>query len=152
MQKLLAQLKGLFFRAVKRFYLGRRIRGVLQFIHGVEVKEGLELAGLESVLVLAPHPDDESIGCGGTLRALTRAGVGCDVLFMTYGELSFVPAPGQKHDFTAAVANKKQRAAEAAAMLGVDSVLFLEAADGLLHESIDKVSARKFGSTKFGVL
>ncbi len=44
------------------------------------MKEGLELAGLESVLVLAPHPDDESIGCGGTLRALTRAGVGCDVL------------------------------------------------------------------------
>ena len=140
MHKLLAHLKGLFFRAVKRFFLGRRIRGVLQFIHGVEVKEGLQLAGLQNVLVLAPHPDDESIGCGGTLRALTRTGIGCDVLFMTYGELSFVPSPGQKYDFKVAIANKKHRAAEASAMLGVDSVLFLEGADGLLHESLDKVS------------
>ncbi len=139
MHKFLAHLKSLFFQAVKRFYLGRRIRGVLQFVHGVEVREGLQLAGLQNVLVLAPHPDDESIGCGGTLRALTRAGVGCDVLFMTYGELSFVPFPGQKQDLKVAIANKKLRAAEACALLGVDSVLFLEASDGLLHESLDKV-------------
>jgi LmbE family N-acetylglucosaminyl deacetylase/glycosyltransferase involved in cell wall biosynthesis len=39
----------------------------------------------ESVLVLAPHYDDELLGCGGLLAQLARAGAAVRVLFLTDG-------------------------------------------------------------------
>lgn len=41
-----------------------------------------------SVLVLAPHPDDEIIGCGGTLLSLVAAGARLTVLYVTDGAAS----------------------------------------------------------------
>src|SRR6185503_19617448 len=38
-----------------------------------------------NVLVLAPHPDDEIIGCGGTLRLLLQAGAHVTLLHATDG-------------------------------------------------------------------
>jgi LmbE family N-acetylglucosaminyl deacetylase len=43
-----------------------------------------------SVLVIAPHPDDEVLGCGGTIRTLTSAGVHVDVVYATSSELARV--------------------------------------------------------------
>jgi len=47
------------------------------------------------VLVLSPHPDDEIIGCGGTLLCLARAGAQITVLHATDGSASaaFVDEP-----------------------------------------------------------
>lgn len=45
----------------------------------------LPLEQARRVLVLAPHPDDESIGCGGMLALLTRAGVAVRVVLVTNG-------------------------------------------------------------------
>lgn len=36
-------------------------------------------------LVLAPHPDDESLGCGGLLAAKTQAGIPCLAVILTDG-------------------------------------------------------------------
>ncbi len=53
-----------------------------------------EYAGAE-VLVLAPHPDDEIIGCGGTIGLLARAGARVTVVQATDGSASaaFVDEP-----------------------------------------------------------
>ncbi len=47
-----------------------------------------ELLGARSVLVIAPHPDDESLGCGGLIAALADRGADLGVVFVTDGGAS----------------------------------------------------------------
>lgn len=52
-------------------------------------RKAAELAPSGSrVVVLAPHPDDEVLGCGGAVAALARAGVVVHVVGVTDGENS----------------------------------------------------------------
>lgn len=44
-----------------------------------------DLVGRDPFLVVAPHPDDETLGCGGLLAAAERAGVPGRVLILTDG-------------------------------------------------------------------
>jgi len=39
-----------------------------------------------NVLVIAPHPDDEVLGCGGTIKKLTNSGIKVVVLIITRGK------------------------------------------------------------------
>ncbi len=93
--------------------------------------EGLPLAGLddivgrEPVLVLAPHPDDESLGCGGLIAAACGRGQAVHVLVLTDGTGSHprslrYPVPRLR-------ALREQETRDAAAELGVspDRVGFL---------------------------
>jgi LmbE family N-acetylglucosaminyl deacetylase len=51
--------------------------------HKPRIQFGLPLKNLKKVLVLAPHPDDETLGCGGTVANLTDAGVSVQVVLFT---------------------------------------------------------------------
>lgn len=46
------------------------------------------LVGREPFLVISPHPDDETLGCGGLLIAAERAGIPGHVLILTDGAAS----------------------------------------------------------------
>jgi N-acetylglucosamine malate deacetylase 1 len=48
----------------------------------------------QRVLVVAPHPDDEVIGCGGVISRVKRAGGEVHVLFMTVGDTADFTAAG----------------------------------------------------------
>ena len=43
---------------------------------------------MKKVLVLAAHPDDETLGCGGTIHRLHREGCEVQLLTFTDGESS----------------------------------------------------------------
>ena len=87
----------------------------------------------KNILVLAPHPDDESLGCGGTIKLLTQAGMQVDVVLLTRGE-NGLDAPGQQpasaHDQLAVRREAEARAA--CKILGVHDVQFLAGNDGSL--------------------
>lgn len=46
----------------------------------------LRIRGSDKILIVAPHPDDETIGCGGLLA---KYGKQCDVLLVTDGRMGF---------------------------------------------------------------
>jgi LmbE family N-acetylglucosaminyl deacetylase len=84
----------------------------------------------ESAVILAPHQDDEVLGCGGLTLLKRRAGATVDIVFVSDGRNShshLMPA-----DELAAI--RRQEALEAARVLGVsqDRVHFLGLPDGSL--------------------
>jgi N-acetylglucosamine malate deacetylase 1 len=82
------------------------------------------------VLVLAPHPDDETFGCGGTIRMLTASGVAVDVVFLTRGEQGIEGGPASEPAASQRMAEVRTREARAACdVLGVRNVMFLEGRD-----------------------
>ncbi len=83
---------------------------------------------LGTVVVLAPHADDESLGCGGLLALLADAGQAAHVVVVTDGSRSH---PGSKAFPPPRVAALREReAAEAVATLGhAGRVHFLRHAD-----------------------
>lgn len=89
----------------------------------------------QNALVLAPHPDDESLGCGGTIKLITTAGGVVDVLFMTRGENGFPPGVTPTDADRMRLAERREAEARAACeRLGVRRVAFLNGIDGSLGD------------------
>jgi LmbE family N-acetylglucosaminyl deacetylase len=76
------------------------------------------IAAMGKVLVIAPHPDDEVLGCGGTIARLAADGHDVHVAIMTRG------APPRYRE--ADVERVRQEALAAHALLGVAQTRFLD--------------------------
>jgi N-acetylglucosamine malate deacetylase 1 len=93
--------------------------------------------GKEKVLVLAPHMDDEVIGCGGTLARHVQMGADITVVFLTDGRYGGHIPPGtsvterQRHE-QILVETRKDEARGALNTLGIHNIIFLDAEDGQL--------------------
>jgi N-acetylglucosamine malate deacetylase 1 len=84
-----------------------------------------------NVLVIAPHPDDEAIGCGGTICLHVDGGDRVAVVFLTSGESGLT---GAAEDEARRV--REGEARNAARILGVSAVTFLRLPDHHLEEDI----------------
>lgn len=93
---------------------------------------------LGKVLVVAPHPDDESLACGGMIALLQSQKQKVWVLFMTNGEASH---PNSKL-FPSKIlgALRKNEAINACKILGLpeDDIFFMNAGDGCLSNFVNK--------------
>jgi len=90
-----------------------------------------------SALVLAPHPDDEVLGCGGLLAQLAAARAAVRVLFLSDG------GGGEEHvaDRAAYRARRRAEAAAAGAVLGIAGSEHLDLPDGELDRDLDALAA-----------
>jgi len=100
----------------------------------------MELPEGRRILVLAPHADDEAIGCGGTLAKWVRRGIPVRVLFVTDGREGSRALramadgnPAKLAGQRALIATRRQEARAAMGVLGIRDYAFLEARDGAVE-------------------
>ena len=94
-----------------------------------------QIKDLGPVLVVAPHQDDESLGCGGTIALLKNAGLTLNVLFTSDGSMSH---PNSKtHSAEKLVSLREQEAIDALRILGVDeeAITFMRLKDSRVPEA-----------------
>ncbi|MFK7934936.1 MAG: PIG-L family deacetylase [Saprospiraceae bacterium] len=85
----------------------------------------------QRVLVLAPHPDDEALGCGGSLVQHRVAGDAVKIIFITDG----AAADRQGQSKSNYIQMRMEEARAAAQILDVDDLEFWQYADGRLDKA-----------------
>jgi len=114
------------FRAKVKYLGAERLLGFLARM-GIRGKSELFLPRLierpeaNRVLVLAPHPDDDVVGCGGTLRKHVQAEDDVMVAYLTDGSRGSTDLRESLH----LVSRRKDEAQKAAAVLGIKKLKFL---------------------------
>jgi LmbE family N-acetylglucosaminyl deacetylase len=88
----------------------------------------------ENVLVLAPHMDDEVIGCGGTLAKHVARGATVTVAYLTDGGAGGT-ASGADGSAASLTDTRKREARLALTTLGIQDCEFLDAQDGHLNST-----------------
>ena len=96
------------------------------------------------VLIVAPHPDDETLGCGGSIALLTRQGYDLQVLVMSDGTGSHPNS--QTHPAPVLESIRAQETIAALGILGVKpgSITFLQLKDG----AIPTITVPEFDAAK----
>ncbi len=107
----------------------------------------LALPPVQRVVVIAPHPDDETIAAGGLIRRLTHLRIPVDVIFVTNGDgYPEVMGPhAHPADFVAFGRRRWREALDAVHRLGVhrSAVHFLGFPDGGLAQLWDAHWSRR---------
>lgn len=94
----------------------------------------------QSAIVFAPHPDDETLGCGGTILQKKAAGAAIQLVFVTDGSRShaaFMSEPELREI-------RQREALAAAKSLGIPAadVTFLGFGDGRLAQNLTAATER----------
>jgi len=92
----------------------------------------------KNILVFAPHPDDETLGCGGTMAKKTSEGCEVIVVVLTDGRHAFSKVLGVNFDPTPDELRqiRKEETIRAAETLGIPrkNLFFLDFEDGSLEK------------------
>ena len=83
---------------------------------------------MKSILVIAAHPDDEVLGCGGTIAKHIDNGDRVSVIFMTNGVSARCDAGEQESIL------RQQSAKSALNILGVSSIYFEDCPDNMMDK------------------
>ncbi len=83
---------------------------------------------MENIIVFAPHPDDDIIGCGGSIARRLQLGNKVSIVYLTSGD-----AGSLKYIKRRMTQIREEEARKAAALLGVDELYFFRNPDGYLE-------------------
>jgi len=89
-----------------------------------------------NILVFAPHPDDDVLGCGGSIIKHIKYGHAVSTVFLTSGESGDSRIPKDK------LANIREvEATNASSILGVRDISFLHLSDGFVSYNRESIIA-----------
>lgn len=92
-----------------------------------------------TVLVIAPHPDDEVIACGGTVYKHTTNGGKAWLCVVTDGSKLYESTD---------VGRRREECLYSARLLGFERVIFMDFEDGKLMENLEVLKAKLSGLVK----
>jgi LmbE family N-acetylglucosaminyl deacetylase len=100
----------------------------------------------KNILVFAPHPDDETLGCGGTIARLVKEGCDVKIFFMTDGRYALSKLLGIFSDPSPSelVEIRRRESIRATGILGLrkEDLLFLGIEDRCLEKEKAYVQER----------
>lgn len=119
-------------RFIKR--LGRKVLIELLYVLARLKSRPLKLDSVGSITVVAPHQDDEALGCGGLIAHARARGIPVSVVYVTDGSASHGPL--DPSDLLHLSEQRKTEARKAMALLGVQGseLHFLGVKDGTLDK------------------
>lgn len=117
-------------RLLRYFLLMVRATDVLDGLRRLPLTDLKKLVGERPVLVLAPHPDDESLGCGGLIAECRARGQDVRVLVLTDGSASHPHSREYPPARLVGLRMDEARAAVAELGLPADGIDFLGLPDG----------------------
>ncbi len=98
----------------------------------------LNIEQCPALLLVAAHPDDETLGLGATAAALAARGVTVQVVAVTDGEAAYPDDPGRCAELAEV---RRVELVAAAARLGLAKPVFLGIPDGEVTASEDRLEA-----------
>ena len=111
-------------RYVYRQLLPADMRQALDLCHYLRMEETLGEVTAQRILVLSPHPDDDVIGCGGTLHHCHLKGADITSVYLTDGR-----AGSRTYAKSELIAIRQAEARQAADIVGIDRLIFLDHRD-----------------------
>jgi LmbE family N-acetylglucosaminyl deacetylase len=96
----------------------------------------LTLSGTSHILVLAAHPDDETLGAGGLIASARATGVPVTLIVATDGS-----GAGSVDDQESLARVRAEEAISAGQALGLEDIRFLGIEDGLVRENRESVAS-----------
>ena len=96
----------------------------------------LNIEHCPSLLLVAAHPDDETLGLGATAAKLIDDGVTVQVVVVTDGEAAYPDAPGGRDELAKV---RRDELVAAAACLGMEAPIFLGIPDGEVTDNEERL-------------
>jgi LmbE family N-acetylglucosaminyl deacetylase len=106
------------------------VHTALSHMRGLPRRDFSDVFATRRILILAPHPDDESLGCGGLIAEACRRGTPPIVAILTDGRRSHPNSHSYPADRLRALREKEARHAAAALGLAPERLVFLRYSDG----------------------
>ncbi len=108
-----------------------------EFNYHIEILPELE-ATSQKILVLAPHPDDDCFGLGGTIKKITQAGGQVTVAYFCDGSGGTEEIRNKKKEISSKdlISIRKEEAKKTKEILGIFEQIFYAYPDGKLSNSV----------------
>ncbi len=157
MKRLIRKLVSAAHHRLAEDYVGNSLALSLLLVETYRQPRLVDMPEGRRILVLAPHMDDEILGCGGTLRKHVLAGASVTVAFLTDGRhgdpelnASRLPESERREREQRLVETRKEESRRAADIIGIGNLVFLDQPDGELsvNPKVTAALANVLGTTR----